>query len=618
MKSKYLKFGILILCVVLALCIVACSDRKQEENGEVIDNGGSDVLREPILDAKRDVVFKHIISAMEHAETSHIDVNPYWFCINTVFTFRLRTYEQNFDGSYSTSPNKFVNYKLSVLADIALVNDEKAAQTGKVPNANSCILIELQDINHGYTVLGFYYYNSTAYFSIAGKKYYTEQINISSIGIAIAQALKLGTKDEINFVSLIGNALHASFPPIMVQGADIAPLIPTLLWGNIFDSHTLIDYSSETTDFEDMQEDKKVKIVEPTYEYVRQYFEANKLLGMLHGGTLDLTSIGLGALVPPIEISWEAFGLPDLDQILEDTIGFSLRTIMEKNWPQMTVPIYAINEIKEVEEAGGIVRKYVFNGFGIDITTDTGEYDVQIQTVPFRFGLSEKDDVGINMSSYNFDSGKGSTYEKGNLANLEANFRLAVESPEGDTLRAKDLVGGLIDLGGFENVPIVLDEATSYIFDVKAAVSIDLFDNANNYLQLTYKYNTKEVFSIYLVPDLTYTPIGNGDTYIYDTLFLNCSHLKSGGETFFPNTKLSNVNLTKLATGKLGDGVMQYLDPRADISQAFVQELLLARNAADDATEESSGLDVMALIGLLIERNADDTGYKYLTLPTKT
>ena len=63
---------------------------------------------------------------------------------------------------------------------------------------------------------------------------------------------------------------------------------------------------------------------------------------------------------------------------------------------------------------------------------------------------------------------------------------------------------------------------------------------------------------------------------------------------------------------------MQYLDPRADISQAFVQELSLARNAADDAPTEPSGLDVMTLIGLIIERNADDTGYKYLTLPTKT
>ena len=499
MKKSYLKFGILILCVVLALCIVACSERQQEEQGEVIGPEITDNLRDPIeIKGKgaKEKAFEYIVNSMKYLDTEeHVKINPYWLCINTVLDFRFRNYEKLFDGTYSTTPKTFVDYKLSILADIALTNDEQATQAGKVPNANSRMLIELQDVNKSFTVFGLYYYGSTTYLDLAGKKYYFEQLNISSLAIAIVRALKLGTADETDFVSLVGNFLRAKLPDIkLANGFNVSAAIPTIWDTNIFENTYRVDYSTETVEYDVLEEGVTVKKVEPKYEYVREYFKANTFLDMLckSNGVLDI----MPNVIPAFSITWTSFGLPDMDQFLEDTIGFSLRTIYAKDWPKMKFPFYAINEMKEVKDQdGSISHAYVFSGFGIDIVADTGEYDVQFRTVPFRFGLSEKDDVGINMASYNFGNGKGSTYSKGNIANLEANFKLAVDSPEGDTLRVKDILGDIVSLGGLEEAPVVIDEATSYTFDVKAAFSIDLFDNANNYVQLTYRYNGKEVFS---------------------------------------------------------------------------------------------------------------------------
>ena len=499
MKKSYLKFGILILCVVLALCIVACSERQQEEQGEVIGPEITDNLRDPIeIKGKgaKEKAFEYIVNSMKYLDTEeHVKINPYWLCINTVLDFRFRNYEKLFDGTYSTTPKTFVDYKLSILADIALTNDEQATQAGKVPNANSRMLIELQDVNKSFTVFGLYYYGSTTYLDLAGKKYYFEQLNISSLAIAIVRALKLGTADETDFVSLVGNFLRAKLPDIkLANGFNVSAAIPTIWDTNIFENTYRVDYSTETVEYDVLEEGVTVKKVEPKYEYVREYFKANTFLDMLckSNGVLDI----MPNVIPAFSITWTSFGLPDMDQFLEDTIGFSLRTIYAKDWPKMKFPFYAINEMKEVKDQdGSISHAYVFSGFGIDIVADTGEYDVQFRTVPFRFGLSEKDDVGINMASYNFGNGKGSTYSKGNIANLEANFKLAVDSPEGDTLRVKDILGDIVSLGGLEEAPVVIDEATSYTFDVKAAFSIDLFDNANNYVQLTYRYNGKEVLS---------------------------------------------------------------------------------------------------------------------------
>ena len=108
----------------------------------------------------------------------------------------------------------------------------------------------------------------------------------------------------------------------------------------------------------------------------------NTLLSLVKGGSLP----GLGA------ISWEAFGLPNIDRLLDQILGFGLHTIFEKKWPIMDARISAISTMMPVLQAGSreYADAFVTNGFQITIDTpiqddqQRKEFDLDIRYLPYR------------------------------------------------------------------------------------------------------------------------------------------------------------------------------------------------------------------------------------------
>ena len=100
----------------------------------------------------------------------------------------------------------------------------------------------------------------------------------------------------------------------------------------------------------------------------------------------------------------------------------------------------------------------------------------------------------------------------------------------------------------------------------------------------------------------------NGKSYTLDTLYLDLGNLTSGGVEFFPKTMISQINLTESLSKKLGERIMEFLDPYRGKTTA-------TRKASTEITEPT-GMNVMALISLLIEEDSDGN-YKYLHLPKR-
>ncbi|MGN0768661.1 MAG: hypothetical protein ACI4M8_04805, partial [Christensenellales bacterium] len=584
--------------VIIALCLVACSERTTEDPGNTVIDDPTNNNNTPSLKMSQKEAFAYIKDSMQYLDQEFY-LDPQWLCINTTIELGYHAYEKS-GGIYTNNVRQRAEYSLTVMANISLKD-----------NSQSVALIELSNIYAGQVYLGLYYYGSTTYLVVGTKKYYTEQLNLTKIGQTIADALKMGTKDETDIPEFIGNALQANIDIDAVKG------IIGLVWQIAFESEYVVSYSTEKYTYKGLDENGREKtFTVPKYQYVNEYLKANWILGMLSSGRISIGSF------LDLEISWESFGLPNLDHILQDTIGFGLIDIIEKDWPSVTFSLNAVTEIKPVTLSdGGTGYKYVFNGLGIDITTDTGEFDVNLAITPFIMEVCNEKRVSISFAGYNLGAGgKGTTYTEGSLTNIEANMQIAVNnsSNDDDVLTLGEMLGNVIPLGSIGEIPIVVGAEASYVLDLGVAASIDLFDNSNNYLQLKLGYNDREVLAVYLVPDLTNTVIDGGkEIKILNTLYFDFHNLKSGGKEFLPNTKLSAIDLTKSLTGLLGEELMTFIDP-------YRGDTTASRNAASNASSveitEPTGMNVMKIIELLIaeKKEPDENGrYKYLSLPKK-
>ena len=592
-KSKNLfKIFLLLVCVLLALSLVACSERQKTDEVDPDKPIGGDDNKVQPLTMSQSEAFAYIKESMQYLD-QEVYVDPEWLCINTMLEFQYHSYEKS-GATYTTDPKQLVEYSLSIMANISLKD-----------NSQSVVFIELSDINKGAVLLGLYYYSSTTYVSIGTKKFYTEQINMTRIGQELVSLLKMGTADETDIPEFIGNALQANID------IDAIKQYTSIIWMVLFNSEYVVSYSDDKYTYTDSVDGREQTVTVPKYQYINEYLNADMILGMISSGRISL----LGVI--DIELSWEAFGLPNLDHILQDTIGFGLVDIIEKDWPSVTFALKAITEMQPVVLPGDkrTGYKYVFNGIGIDITTDTGEFDVFISATPFVMEVCNEKRVSISLAGYNLgEGGKGTTYTEGSLTNIEANMQIAVDndSAEDDVLTLTKLMGNILDLGAIGEIPIVVGGGTSYVLDLGIAASLDLFDNSNNYAKIKLGYNDREVFAVYLVPDLNNTVIdGGAEVKILNTIYFDFHNLKSGGQPFLPNTKLSALDLTKSLSGLIGEEIMTFIDP-------YRGDTTASRNAASNASSveitEPLGVDVMALIELLISEKARGRGRRYFAL----
>ena len=573
MKTKIAKLFIFLLCVALMFSIAACSERA----GNVDDGTGGIVPptdgdnKEKVVSVTNAEARNYIIKAVNNIDTTPVD-DPEWFNIDFAVRFTFHNYEKSGEV-YTDIPATTIDYNIVVKGAFNLKD-----------NSASAVFIEIKDVYTNQVKVGVYYYDSTLYLDIGGNKYYTEQLNMSQLGGLL---WKLLDSIGIDIVPFIGNALGGQLD---LENSNIPGLI-SIAWGILFNKEANLTY---TTD------DKT--------QYINQYLNIDMIMGMIMEGRINLAGF------IDIEISWEAFGLPDLDPLLRQVLGFGLQDIIDKEWPSMTFELSAITQKEPVKQADGTTKDdYVFNGLGIDITCVTGEYDVDIDVTPFKMSVGNTNTVQMDLAGYNFgSSGKDSVYEEGSLTNLELNLQLGVDSEEDEELTISSILGNMLgDLGAVGQIPLKISGGSHYVFDVKVAASIDLFDNANNKAQVTFKYNDADVFSLYLAPDLQ---LQQGSSVLYSTLYIDTSNLTSGGTQLIPQLKLPNLNITQLLAGTpelpglLGD-YMKYLDP-------YYANTTTATRPSNADGEEGGGLDIMALLNVLLTSDGAG-GFKYLTFPTE-
>ena len=419
MKTKIAKLFIFLLCVALMFSIAACSERA----GNVDDGTGGSVPppdggnKEKVVSVTNAEARNYIIKAVNNIDTTPVD-DPEWFNIDFAVRFTFHNYEKSGEV-YTDIPATTIDYNIVVKGAFNLKD-----------NSASAVFIEIKDVYTNQVKVGVYYYDSTLYLDIGGNKYYTEQLNMSQLGGLL---WKLLDSIGIDIVPFIGNAIGGQLD---LENSNIPGLI-SIAWGILFNKEANLTYTGTDDEF----------------QYINQYLNIDMIMGMIMEGRINLAGF------IDIEISWEAFGLPNLDPLLRQVLGFGLQDIIDKEWPSMTFELSAITQKQDVKQADGTTKKdYVFNGLGIDITCVTGEYDVDIDVTPFKMSVGNTNTVQMDLAGYNFGAaGKDSVYEEGSLTNLELNLQLGVDSEEDEELTISSILGNMLgDLGavGYRAVPI--------------------------------------------------------------------------------------------------------------------------------------------------------------------
>ena len=278
-KSKNLfKIFLLLVCVLLALSLVACSERqKTEEVGPDVPPDDDNKVQP--LTMSQSEAFAYIKESMQYLD-QEVYVDPEWLCINTMLEFQYHSYEKS-GATYTTDPKQLVEYSLSIMANISLKD-----------NSQSVVFIELSDINKGAVLLGLYYYSSTTYVSIGTKKFYTEQINMTRIGQELVSLLKMGTADETDIPEFLGNALQANID------IDAIKQYTSIIWMVLFNSEYVVSYSDDKYTYTDSVDGREQTVTVPKYQYINEYLNADMILGMISSGRISL----LGVI--DIELSW--------------------------------------------------------------------------------------------------------------------------------------------------------------------------------------------------------------------------------------------------------------------------------------------------------------------------
>ncbi|HKL73732.1 MAG TPA: hypothetical protein VJ903_02445, partial [Clostridia bacterium] len=573
-KHTLFKILILVLSIALMVGLAACSERPIEK-----ENDGTELVERPpatgrLVAVSKATAWDYISKSISNMDST-IYTDPEWFNVDFGINFELTQY-QKVGEVYSKIIQKQTLYSATVKANINLKDNNK-----------SNVFIELKDVYKNLVKIGVYYFQSTLYLNIGGKKMYTEQLNMATIGKLIADTLN---EKDIDIVKFVGHCLHGQID------IDAIANYVSLAWGILFDNNNcIVEYSA----------DEK-------YQYINQHLKLDFIMGMITSGRINLAGI------VDIVISWEAFGLPNLDGLMEKLFGFSLASIIAKDWPSMTTALYAVTQLGTVNRADLTQKQdYIFNGFGLDIVTDTGEFDFNFQVTPFKLSTSNKDNVSIKFEGFNFgDSGKGTTYTEGSLTNLEFNGVLDIANTKpGEQITLNSILGNLLgDLGAVGNIPLELGDATNYRFDINVALALDLFNNENNRAKIGISYNNIEIVGVYLVPNLA---LNQGETVLMCTAYIDTHNLTSGGKPLVPQLRLTNINLTKILAGDsqmpgLLSEFMKYIDPY----YANTTSATRANNAAAEGEEEKSSFDIMKLIKILVTTNSSDPqDFKYLHFP---
>ncbi len=599
--SKKRFFSIFVLLLILAVLVVgmvACTEKEDPDNDKpsYVVPGGDDnnVDQSQVSKIKKDAANKLIRSAMSARQEYYVVPDTAeWFVIDFSVDFVYNDYTTYTDGERSS-------FSLDVRANMHLTD-----------NTKSTMMIELVN-SSGAVVMGVYYNECYLYVKLylgddADYKYYMPELNLTAIGKELDAFAGDGKLDIVNLLaSVIANKSQVgSFveeltgTKIEILGSSLDGLLDGLAHSILFDVDNAVLETSA---------DEKEQLV-------GVYLQADTLIQFLTGAKKLPSFIGLE------EISWTAFGLPDLDPVLEQFLGFSLRTIREKDWPSIQAVISAVTNKKSYTDASGQDKEsYVLDDIRIrmDALTDENhqskEFDLQIDLGDFHIYRSATP-VSINFAGKSLSTTSG-VYKRGGLLNMSFGAAMEIEAAPDATFTLDDIVYGL-DMGTVGEIPVrfggnTSDGRTYYRFDLDVKLALDMFDGDNTQAEINFNYCGSTFLSIYLAEK---------------TVYINTQGLRDArGEVFsLPNIKIENIDLTGLLfdeeTGLLGV-LMGYLNPRFDLKNDSGESIVIIRDAETGEilnAPQNDGVDVLGIIAMLCHYNtpADDNGdpISYITLP---
>lgn len=584
-RSKVLRIFLIVFLVAAMLAgVVACTPRGDDDPGiQVPDPGDNVVTGTPITKRQAN---EYIGESLTNRKLKYTTTgNEEWFVLDFSLDFRYNDYTSGAAVTSALHLDFKANFHLS-------------------DNMRSQLLLELRDNVTSALMLGVYYYEQVLYVSVLPgangyppMNYYMPELNLTKIGQALSGALDgIGGIDPVSLIMGIVGAqsdLDGFLAGLGVNlGMSLNSIINSLAQGILFnlESGSTVETGNQT-------------------RITRVPVQANGLLNLLK----DASSLGPIIGIPDFQIGWTLFGLPDLDPLLEQFLGFSIRSIREKNWPPMFMTIGAVDRLEQIRRADGTTYEgYVLEGMTINIDARTDEthpikeFDANIDISPFLMSKCSEP-TNINFAGKNLST-SGTKYTEGGLLNLETSLSIEFDAAADSTLVLGDVLGGLLDLGSIGSMPIkfgannVGGDRTHYEFNAELKVDLDLFDGANNRLELNLLYDAgfgelRPVVSVYLI----------GDTIYVDTTAI-------GGENYaLPNLSLSGLDLTSLLFGDTGllSVIMPYLDPNADTSVS--QPSGSPENLSDGTVVENAGtgFNINTLFGVLAnfyEREDPETG----------
>ncbi len=582
MKKKILVILlVLVMAAMITSMLFACSPRNTEEarpdddiqKGIMIDK--DEEIRQ--IDRMSRIDAKNLLQ--ETIDNYHLANQPAgddaeWFIVDVTASFAYDFFGVNEERAKDVT----VGVTLDLKANFNLLN-----------NAKSELFLEIRDDIYGKVVIGVYYFDRTLYANVAGKEYFTRELNLTTIGNMLADALGASNID----VAMIMAGIMGDRTGIEMIDS-LLPLIQGILFSS--DGSSVTQYNVDANG-QFLNKDIAFPI------------EILTILGFLK----------TGIPIVDIKIAWDAFGLPNFDPLMRQLIGFGLEDIVNYDWPDdMNTYFTAVTTRQNVTYIDPTFNEernedlFVFEGMSINVDTtesvkdarmnygsltpadvqadpekEIEEFTVDIKISPVQLKKSYKKRY-IDFGPYQLGSKyQNIRYAEAGLANLGVNLGLQVEADANSQITINDILGDLLntDLGALGNMPIKFPYQTKYEFVVDLKVALDFFNSMKTTAEATILLNGRPVIRVYI-----------GENVLY----LNFDELKALSGQVLPNVKIVGFSINNFLSS-----IMPKLEPYLNPDYIPPAEEVVPESGpmfAEGEEEAGSSFDVMGLLHVLIPK----------------
>ena len=581
MKSALIKKIVLVLvALALVTALFACSQRETPITDDNVVIGSDDGVveeRRETVAVTKDEASKALKEAVDNYSTQYtqsVSDDPEWYVVDLTLTYNYEYFWLDSTEKYDTSSSFTVVFK---------------ANLHMKDNSQSQLYFQIRNSN-GVPVFCIYYVENYAYFVIGTQRFYTAELNLSTIGAMIYDLLGSSGIDITKILASVALGSGSGIPTL----DGILPMLGMIAF--IEPSYITSYEQNEDGEF--------------TMRDISFTIQLNQLLNMLSGSGIPIAGgISFGTI-------WNLVGL-NLDPVLGQFLGFTVAELGEKKWPEMNALYSAVTQrqlITTVDNTGLELQEYGYVMQGVSINIDTlNDVDAQREkyayTEPADMGEDEEpvedysvaivlspallyasdDPIAINFANLNVnEEGRRSYYSEGGLGNIGLAGTLYVENDENGKLTINSILGNVfdLDLGALGEMPIDFPYAARYEFQLDLKVALDFFNGADTTAEITINYNGSPLIRIYL-----------GDNVLY----LNFENLQGASGQILPNLKIPGFNINMMLDGLFLDMIKPYLDPSYVPSANAASGASNASGAVNADGDSGSSVDVMAILKLILD-----------------